>query len=988
MLSTVMLLSAVTVYAKEEQDAQVKEERDKVVAKIDDVQYDSLEKAFADVKEGQTIELLSDVTITQTSASAPFAALEISADRVTLQGNGNTITATYAADAHVLGTENCDGIEIKDLTIVNEGGAKNGINVYESQDVILEDVTVKNAKNVGIVVNASEVTARGKISLSGNGWGDGINVGWGSNVKDEIEKSSFTAAAGADLSEVMAVYIDTSDRNHAAEDGAGKEFLIDLSQLSSKFVKLEDPTELGAKDTVYLRKDLAAAKVETNDTQTYYYSFSKAIMENNAVGATVTLLKDVENGDGVTIPSGSNVEIDFGGHTYTVTKNLAGSQGTENQCFQLLSDSKITMKNGAIVANNSQIKYILQNYSDLTLEDMKLDGTKGTNSLTIVLSNNSGDTVVKGDTDIIAKSVSKYAFDVYYWVDGGYANGVSVTIDPSMTGTVKGMILYGSDGTESGKEQIAENAKLNIHAGEYEGSFYTYDLGEDKIASISITGGTFSQSVREYVEDSYYERSAEGRYSYYATQEAVKAAAKAGDSYIQIRDIGKDSTTVIFRDEEAVHKTYHLFAGSVLLLPTPPEKSGYVFQGWSDAESVLHSAGEEMTVASLEEAQEIIYTASWKKKSNGGSSSTSSGGSSSSDATTDKTENADGSTTTTVTKPDGTVTEKTENKDGSTVEVVTETDGTVTTTQTDQDGNKTETITAQDGTVSTTMEKTDGSKSKTTIDQNGVLKAEVSLSAQAAAQNGATELPMPSVSAGADRTKAPVVTVEVQNNVKTEIEIPVNHMNIGTVAVLVHADGTESVIKASQMGEKGIVITVEGSATVKIVDNSKVFQDVPDAYWGSNAVQFAASRELFSGTGEQMFQPDAPMTRAMVWTVLAQLDGVTGGGENWYDAGRQWAMENGISDGTNLSAEVTREQLAVMLYQYAKLCGYQTDVKGNLEQYTDASSVSGCAMEAMRWANGAGVINGTSADTLGAQESSTRAQVAAMLMNFCNNIVQ
>lgn len=84
-------------------------------------------------------------------------------------------------------------------------------------------------------------------------------------------------------------------------------------------------------------------------------------------GQTVTLLNDVTDGDGVIVQSGKNVIIDFAGHTYTVTKNLAGSSGTKNQCFQLLKNATVVMKNGQIVGNNSGIRMMIQNYSNLTL---------------------------------------------------------------------------------------------------------------------------------------------------------------------------------------------------------------------------------------------------------------------------------------------------------------------------------------------------------------------------------------------------------------------------------------------------------------------------------------------------------------------------------------------------------------------------------------------------------------------------------------------
>ena len=153
-------------------------------------------------------------------------------------------------------------------------------------------------------------------------------------------------------------------------------------------------------------------------------------------------------------------------------------------------------------------------------------------------------------------------------------------------------------------------------------------------------------------------------------------------------------------------------------------------------------------------------------------------------------------------------------------------------------------------------------------------------------------------------------------------------------------------------------------------------------------MQFVSSRELFAGTGDAVFSPDAPMTRAMVWTVLARLDGINTTGKIWYAAGQQWAMENGISDGTNPNAEVTREQMAAMLYRYAQMKDYDTEEKTDLAGYVDATSISDYAIEAMAWANAKKVINGVTATTLKPQMDATRAQVAQMLKSFCENVVK
>lgn len=328
----------------------------------------------------------------------------------------------------------------------------------------------------------------------------------------------------------------------------------------------------------------------------------------------------------------------------------------------------------------------------------------------------------------------------------------------------------------------------------------------------------------------------------------------------------------------------------------------------------------------------------------------------------DKTEtvtNPDGSTTTTVTKPDGTVTETTKQPDGST---------TVTTTK-------------PDGSSVTTVDNKDGSSSKTTVSAEGKTESDVKLPSAVvdnAEKNGeAVELPIPEVTASKDADKAPEVTVDLPAGTAVKVEIPVDNVNAGVVAVLVHADGTEEIIKTSVPTENGIEVKVEDGATLKIVDNSKDFADVAESHWGADAVDFAASREIFDGTSETTFEPETAMTRAMVVTVLARLDGVDTAGDVWYEAGAEWAKENGISDGTNLNAMVSREQLVTMLYRYAG----SPEVEGQLAGYPDAESVSGYAEKAMIWAVENGIITGADGK-IAPQGDATRVQVAAILMRF------
>ena len=355
-------------------------------------------------------------------------------------------------------------------------------------------------------------------------------------------------------------------------------------------------------------------------------------------------------------------------------------------------------------------------------------------------------------------------------------------------------------------------------------------------------------------------------------------------------------------------------------------------------------------------------------------------------STTESERNPDGSLTTTVTKPDGSTVETTRNPDGSKEVVETKKDGTVVTTATDKSGNETMTTENPDGTSVVAITRTDGSTSATTVDEDGlsVTVAALSDSAIAQGQTGTVSLPMPSVTAASDLDSAPAVMLDLPADTAVKVEIPVENVTAGTVAVLEKADGTSEIVKTSVTTTNGVVLTLSAGETVKIVDNTKTFADVADTFWGADAVAFASSRELFNGTSATDFSPNAPMNRAMIVTVLARLDGVdTTAGSTWYEAGVQWAVSSGISDGSGLDQNLTREQLATMLYRYAQYKGYDVSVgeNTNILSYSDVSSVSEYAMEAMQWVCGAGIIGGKDG-MLDPAGNATRAEVATMLMRF------
>ena len=160
------------------------------------------------------------------------------------------------------------------------------------------------------------------------------------------------------------------------------------------------------------------------------------------------------------------------------------------------------------------------------------------------------------------------------------------------------------------------------------------------------------------------------------------------------------------------------------------------------------------------------------------------------------------------------------------------------------------------------------------------------------------------------------------------------------------------------------------------------FDDVKPTEWYADAVRCVVEKGLMSGTGTDAFSPDGTTTRGMLMTILARYAGAdTTGGANWYEKGMAWAQSAGISDGRAPEAGITREQLVTMLYRYADV----PEASGTLDAFADADTVSAYAVDAMRWAAANGIVNG-SHGRLNPHGNATRAQVAAMLMRFCEKM--
>ena len=231
------------------------------------------------------------------------------------------------------------------------------------------------------------------------------------------------------------------------------------------------------------------------------------------------------------------------------------------------------------------------------------------------------------------------------------------------------------------------------------------------------------------------------------------------------------------------------------------------------------------------------------------------------------------------------------------------------------------------------------------------------------------------------------------------------------LASLTVTDKNGKTVALKDKGDGTYTFTMPGSAvTVKAAFVSAdaedlPFVDVPAGAWYEEGVRYVYTNGLMNGTSATTFSPNATTTRSMIATILWRLEGspeaenaasfTDVAADTWYSEAVQWAASAGIVTGYGdnrfgPSDPITREQMATMLYRYAQYKDYDVSVgeDTNILSYTDFEELGEYAIPAMQWAAGAGIINGTSADTLSPRGSAVRSQVAVTLMRYCENIAK
>lgn len=550
-------------------------------------EFETLAGAIDAAEDGDTVELLKDAKVLE-HIWITNKDLTIDTNGYSVIYSGNSLSKQAIIDIN--GTS--------EVTITGNG-------TFTLDDAYLDYNSIGYTFRLG---GSSELTIENGTYYAGL-----TCVQAGDSAVAYIEDGSFRASTGYSNTYWLLNLIDNSQAKFVVTGGSFENFDPANSKTENPVANfcaegyISTSTTDGTK-TIYtvvaLDEENSVAKVTGSGKTTYFETLPKAVAAAKD-GETVTLLKDA-SGDGVVVPSGSNIVIDFAGYTYVIDGTTVGSTGTETNGFQLLKNSTIEFRNGTLTS--SKAKILIQNYSNLTLKDMTLDGTGLLGANPYVVSNNFGEVMITGNTSITA-APDGFAFDVYYWPGGGYSEGVSVTLDT--TGTIIGNIEYASD--KQGTADAYNKAFLTIINGKIDGEIST----KLEKTSISISGGTFSTSVAQYVtEDLKYELNNGNAFTYYPTLSAALANAESGAVINDLTEEGSEdpiSVAIVTFDPGNGDKDWSvtLISGNTVARPDAPSRAGYRFTGWY-VDGYEYDFDTPVT-------RDITITAGWKKIGSTGS---------------------------------------------------------------------------------------------------------------------------------------------------------------------------------------------------------------------------------------------------------------------------------------------------------------------------------------------------------------------------------
>lgn len=1033
----------------EESEPAEDEPKAEMVAEVEGKQYETLEAAIEAAQDKDTLTLLSNVSLRDH--------IIIRDKQITIDTAGYDVV--YTADA----SHKEAVIDLND----NADVVITGNGTFTFDDDYLDH------KTIGYIFRLQDSA---KLTIENGTYYAGLTcVQAGDNAVAMIKGGTFRASSDWNGVYWLLNLIDNSEAKIIVTGGIFENYDPSHSKTENpeaNFCAEGYVTTSEENDgSTFYTVEAATAKTDSE----YYATLAEAVqavVSSESKTGTVTLLKNTVGGgiglfnakDAVNV----NLTIDFGGFTYTCDDPAVGSVGTESQGFHLEKGNTVTLKNGTIKVSPDSKKTIMliQNYCDLTLENLNLYGSDATQYM---ISSNYGDTVLK-NVNIDGTNKKLVAIDLMHWLGTGYADQApTMQIQNDAGNTIKGSIDVYCYGT--GAAECQDKPTLTIYGGHYTVDPSAY-LATGYAAAASNKDGYVYQVVEaseapaEVVPEA---PKVENKLPEDASQEdqqladEISGALQGDDNKVSIEEdvmkaaagtVASQNTVTTDQGKQALENgnisvsdrdTVTIVVQPYLDVTLTKATSGiekdftvditpmYCTIATTDVDNIVVE-GEKANAVVIGTPEELKISKTVTVAIPLPTDFVASG--------TDKLyvhhqkngvqyvyEGEVVDNTLTFTNPHGfslfTITSAAPQAQIGDVNYATLQDAVNMV-----ENHQTITLLA-DGSATVSREVT------FKISENG-FRAEIAAgTGYKLTQNGDTYTiteKTTSSGGGASHPEAGSTSssdrYEITKPSKVEngsIKVSDSKAEKGdTVTITVTPDEGYELDKLAVYDEDGDKIDLKdkgdgkftfempkGDVEIEVsfaqIEDETVkanFADVAADAWYADAVQYVYENGMMSGTSETTFSPDLTTTRGMIVTILYRLEGSPDlSNENlgypyadvdanaYYADAVYWARQNGIVSG--MSAEqfapnnaITREQMAAILYRYAQFKGYDVSAKADLSVYTDAAQVSTYATDAMAWANGAQLITGTSQATLTPAGNATRAQVATILMRFCENIAK
>lgn len=909
--------------------------------------FATLDKALEVAEDGDTVKLLSDITVTSTGSENNAPGINIT-KAITLDGNGKTIKPAddgFVAKNSLIGITGANGNEttpvvIKNLILDGENttNVKHALNVYESTGVVIENVTAKNLEGYGLVVNSSEATVK-SMDVSACTWG-AVNVDTKTDEDSKlvIEDGNFSSSP-----DKASVWVEHSESNGHLSDGT--------SSVEIKGGTFQNPVGSYTEDADF--------SIAGGDFQAATGGKAESF---NVTGGTFATDFTVETGK-LTINGGTfegNVVNNNSNGINVITGGTFNGSTPENSMPEYMTKDK----NGKLVVKpgNGYLKQAIDNAKDgdtlhLTTGEYTLDDNvcmilnkkltiSGEGSGTIVKGSSSVDygnglfTFTAGSEGSVLENMT-----IKYTATGAqtsavYFNGNFAGTEANPT-TIRNVDFQGSDSLETiGKEMAITstylpNDKGSLHISDCSFKNFAYAMYFNNISDLTVEGcvidGTKYNAINIAADsDSYKSKDitltgntlTNISYANYE-DDAYSSGIRLGENIsddpvvtdnnitmlnnkkpILVEESTPDAAkyVVLYKDGNTVIGQIIVDAGESITLPTAPSKSGYNFKGWNDGTTTYDA---EEKIENIQ--KDMTFTAQWSRKSSGSSHS-------------------------------------------------------------------------YDGYITIINPK------------NG----EVSVSDDWAYEDDKITLTV-TPDKGYEVDKIEIVDNEGDKITAKKVEDEDNKYTFR----MANCDVTITVT----FKEEGKTTTDDKEDTENKEDETTKlnFTDVSSSDWFFKGVEYVVDKGVMSGVSENQFDPSGKLTRAMLVQMLYNMESRPAcNAENafidvpvgqWYTDAVIWANDAKIVSGMGDSLfapnmEITREQMVVMLYNYAKYKGYDVTASASLSTFTDSTSVSAWAQPAMQWAVAEGYISGMGNGQIAPQGTATRAEIASVIMRFMEATVK